>query len=149
MLMIFWNPNDLHLIDAMPKMEKLSTRYYVNHILVPIFQQLIPAGQCKLVIHTDNSQYYTDRVVFDFVLQRKVKFALHPPDSPNLAPSDFLLFGSVKQELRCSRFRTAKVLFAEARKLVSEISAETLLNLFHDWTARCDSVIASDGNYFE
>jgi hypothetical protein len=33
--------------------------------------------------------------------------------------------------------------------LVGEISHETLLDVFHDWIAWCESMIASDRNYFE
>jgi hypothetical protein len=32
---------------------------------------------------------------------------------------------------------------------VSEISPETLLEAFHDWIARGENVISSDGNSFE
>jgi hypothetical protein len=32
---------------------------------------------------------------------------------------------------------------------VGEISPEMLLDLFHDWIARCENVVATDGNYFE
>jgi hypothetical protein len=47
MLKIFSNPKGTHLIDAMPKREKHSTRYYVDNILTVICQRLIPAGQGK------------------------------------------------------------------------------------------------------
>jgi hypothetical protein len=33
--------------------------------------------------------------------------------------------------------------------MVGEISPDTLLDVFHDCMAPCESVIASDGNYFE
>jgi hypothetical protein len=66
-LTIFWNPNGLHLIDAMPKSEKYGTRYYVDNILTPVCQRLIQAGKCKLVIHADNSPCHTANVVLCFV----------------------------------------------------------------------------------
>jgi hypothetical protein len=71
MLTIFWNLNGLHLIDAMPKREKYSPRYYVDNTLIPICQQVIAAGKCKLVIHADNSPCHTANVVLDFVPQKK------------------------------------------------------------------------------
>jgi hypothetical protein len=43
----------------------------------------------QLVIHTDSSPYHTANVVLDFVSQRKIRFAPHPPNSPDIAPSDF------------------------------------------------------------
>jgi histone-lysine N-methyltransferase SETMAR len=79
---------------------------------------------------------------------RKVRFALHPPYSPDIAPSDFFLF-DLKRELGGSRFQTSETLLVEIRNLVGETSPETLLDIFHNWISWCESLIASDGNYFE
>jgi hypothetical protein len=64
-------------------------------------------------------------------------------------PSDFVFFGDISRKLRGSRFQTDEQLVIEIRKLVGEISPETLLDFFRDWMAWCESVIASNGNYFE
>jgi hypothetical protein len=64
-----------------------------------------------------------------------------------MAPSDFFLFVCLKHELRGSRFQTAGKLPATGRKLVGEISPETLLDVFYDDVAPCESVIAIDGNF--
>jgi hypothetical protein len=130
MLTIAWNSNDFHLIDAMPKGEKHGARYHINNITTPICQPLIPAGQRKFVIYPDDSQCHNAEVVFDFLSQRKVRFALHPPDFPDLAPSDLFLFVCLKRELRGSYFQTAEELPGKVRKLVGEISPETLLDVF-------------------
>jgi histone-lysine N-methyltransferase SETMAR len=116
----------------MPRREKYSTWYYVHNILTRFCPRLIPAGKCKLAIHADNSPCHTAHVVLDFVSQRKVRFAPHLPYSPDIAPSDFFLFDDLKHELRDSRFQTGEELRAEIRKLVDEISPETLLDFFHD-----------------
>jgi hypothetical protein len=148
-LTIFWKPNGLHLIDMIPKREKYNTRYYVDNVRTPICQHLIPAGKCRLVIHAENSPCHTANTVLDFMSQRKVRFAPHPPYSPGIAPSDFFLFGNLKHELRGSRFQTNEELLVEIRKLVGEILLETLLDVFHDWISWCERLIANDGHYFE
>jgi hypothetical protein len=132
MLTIAWNPNGFHLIDAMPKGEKHNARFHIINITTFICQRLIPAGKRKLIIHPDNSRCHTAKVVLDCVSQRKVRFAPHPPDSPDISPSDVFFFSDSKRELRGSCFKTAEVLPAKIRKLVGEISPETLLNAFHD-----------------
>jgi hypothetical protein len=55
------------------------------------------------------------------------------PYSPDIAPSDFFLFGDLKRELRGARFRISEEVLIEMQKLVGEISPETLLNTFRDW----------------
>jgi hypothetical protein len=147
-MLITGKPNGFHLIDAMSKEEKHSARYHVKNITTPICQRLNSAGKRKLVIHPDNSRCHTAKVIFDFVSQRKVRFAPYPPDSPDIAPSDFFLFGYLKRELRGSRVQTGEALLVKIRKLVSE----THLKLY--WTfSRLDftvrKLIANDGNYFE
>jgi hypothetical protein len=130
MLSITWNQNNFHLIEAIFKGKKENTRYPISNITVPICQRLIPAGKRKLVIHPDNSRCHTVKVVLDFVSQRKVRFAPHPTDYPDAAPSDFFLSVCLKRELPGSHFQTAEELLAKVRKLVGEISPETLLDVF-------------------
>jgi hypothetical protein len=121
MLAIFWNPDGLHLPDATPKREKYSTRYDVANIWTPICQRLIPAAKCKLVIHADDSPCQTANVILDCVSQRKIRFALHAQDSPDIASSEFFLFSNVKRELRGSRFQTGE---------------ELLVEIYENWWAR-------------
>jgi hypothetical protein len=71
------------------------------------------------------------------------------PYSPDIVASDFFLFGDLKRELRGSCFQTGEEPLAEIRKLVGEMSPENLLDVFHDWISWRESLIASDGNYFE
>jgi transposase len=149
MLTIVWNTRGFHVIDAMPRGETFSARYYIDHILTPICRRLIPTGRRKLVIHADNSRCHTAKVVLDFVSQNGVRVAPHPPYSPDIAPSDFFLFGYLKHELRGSCFHIVEELLAGVRALLSQISPETLLGVFDEWIARCERVIANDGDYFE
>jgi hypothetical protein len=89
MLAIAWNLIGFHLIDAMPKEEKHSARCHINNITISICHRLIRSGKGKLVIHPNNSRYHTTKVVLNFVSQRKVRFAPHSPDFPEIIPSDF------------------------------------------------------------
>jgi hypothetical protein len=89
MLMIVWNPNGFLLIDAIPKGEKYSARFDIDGILTSNCQRLIAAGKRKFVIHADNSRCQTAKVVLNFVSQGKIRFAMHPPYSPDITPSGF------------------------------------------------------------
>jgi hypothetical protein len=99
MVTIAWNPNGFHLTGAMPKGEKHSARYHINKITISIYQRLIPAGKRKLVIHPDNSQCHTPKIVLNCVSQRTVGFAPHPLDSLDITPFDFFVSVCLKHEL--------------------------------------------------
>jgi hypothetical protein len=105
MLTVVWNTRGFHLADAMPRGEKFSTWYFINKILTPICAQLIPIGKPKLVIHADNSQWHSAKVVLDFLSEKRAKFAPNPSYFPGLAPSDF--------SLRVFKGRTPRLLFSE------------------------------------
>jgi hypothetical protein len=89
LLTTVWNPNDFRLIDAMPKGEKHIARYYVDNVLTPIGQRLIPTGKRKLVLQANNSRCHITKVILDFFPQTKVRFTPHRPYSSDIAPSDF------------------------------------------------------------
>jgi hypothetical protein len=89
MVMIVWNPNGFRLIDAMLKREEYSARFYIDGILTSNCQRLIAAGKRKFVIHADNFRCQIAKVVLNSVSQGKVRFAMRPPYSPDVTPSDF------------------------------------------------------------
>jgi hypothetical protein len=59
-----------------------------------------------------------------------MKQALHLPYSPDLAPSDFCLFGYVKGKLIGYRAETPSELLVRIRVILAEIPQETLNAVF-------------------
>jgi hypothetical protein len=131
MLTVIWNTRSFPVIDAMPRGEKFSTRYFIDKILT-ICVYLIPTGRRKLVIHACNSRRYNAKVVPDFMSQEQAKSATHPQYSPDLAPSDFLLVGYPKGYLRGSFLQALDELLNAVRGLLHDISPQMLLDVFHE-----------------
>jgi hypothetical protein len=42
MLTVVWDPTGFHLVDAMPKGEKYCARSFLDKIVAPICERLIP-----------------------------------------------------------------------------------------------------------
>jgi hypothetical protein len=61
-------------------------------------------------VHPDDARPYTAKVTLDFMERNAMKRALHQPHSPDLAPSDFSLFGHDKQLLREYEFAEREAL---------------------------------------
>jgi hypothetical protein len=76
-----------------------------------------------------------------------VKQAPHPPYSPDLAPSDFFLFGCVKGKLMRYRAETASELLVRIRAILAEIPRETLNAVFLEWMERLQQCVQVDGEY--
>jgi hypothetical protein len=76
-----------------------------------------------------------------------MKQALHLPYSPDLAPSDFFLFGYAKGKLMRYRAETPSELLVRIRVILAEIPRETLNAVFLEWMGRLQKCVQVDGEY--
>ena len=60
------------------------------------------------------------------------KRAPHPPYSFDISPSDFCLFGYVKDELKDQSFKTREELFQKIISIIHGIQFEKRKNVFDD-----------------
>jgi histone-lysine N-methyltransferase SETMAR len=73
--------------------------------------------------------------------------APHPPYSPDLAPSDFCLFGYVRGNLMGYRAETPSELLVCIRVILAEIPRETLNAVFLEWLERLQKCVQVDDEY--
>jgi histone-lysine N-methyltransferase SETMAR len=66
----------------------------------------------KLLVHDDNARPHTAKLSAQYFAENRMKSAPHRPYSPDLAPSDFYLFGYVKRCLAGISFEDADQLLA-------------------------------------
>jgi histone-lysine N-methyltransferase SETMAR len=103
------------LIKVLEKDRKFNTGYYIAEILEPLFQwhAIEAAGnERKLLVHADNVRPHTNQLSTQYFNENRMKSAPHPPYSPDLAPSDFDLFGDVKRCIAGLSFEDADQLLA-------------------------------------
>jgi hypothetical protein len=72
---------------------------------------------------------------------------LHAPYSPNIAPSDFSLFGKVKNKLIRKSIQDEHELFLEVTEILSAIPTTELRDVFRNWIQRLEQVINTHGEY--
>jgi histone-lysine N-methyltransferase SETMAR len=107
MLTIVWNPGGFHPVNILPKGFQFNASYYVTQILDPLSKRRRTQVGCtnrKSIVHADNARPHTARMALQFMEQNLTQRAPHPAYSPDLAPSDFYLFGYVKQLLSGCQF---------------------------------------------
>jgi hypothetical protein len=101
----------------------------------------------KLIVHADNARPHTAKLLMDFMDANRMTQAPHPPDSPDLAPSDFFLFRDVKRQLsRCS-FDHADDLIAAVHEILDGVDKATLIRVFEEWVRRLEQCIETEGGY--
>jgi len=57
-----------------------------------------------VLLHHDNAPAHTSAVAMATIRESKFELLSHPPYSPDLAPSDYHVFRSLKDSLRGQRF---------------------------------------------
>jgi hypothetical protein len=72
-----------------------------------------------------------------------------PPFSPDLAPSDFYLFGKPKTTLMGSVFENEPELLDGIMRVLDRRTRDELESAFEEWVARLDVCIHRGGDYVE
>ena len=83
----------------------------------------------------------------EYLDQNEIKRAPQPPYSPDIAPSDFFLFGYMKEKLKGCIFNSKEELLEAIYSILETISEQKLKEVFLEWERRLQQIIASKGNY--
>jgi hypothetical protein len=101
MFAIIWNPNNFYVVDRLLNHTKMNSAYFVTNILVPLEQAIFPRGKAphekRLVVHLGNCSVHTSQFPTDWLEEHNILRMPHLPYSHDLAPSDFYLFLTVKE----------------------------------------------------
>ena len=99
-------------------------------------------------MHFDNARPHKAKSTIQFCVENKFNIMPHPPYSPDLAPSDFFLFGYLKEKCKGCRFETVDELIEFITEIFSEINSDVLWSVFNEWEQRLNRCIQVKGNYF-
>jgi histone-lysine N-methyltransferase SETMAR len=107
MATVFWDSKGILLIEWLPQGETINSNYYIN-VLEKLRDAIKTTRRGKLskkiLLHHDNAKPHTS--VTTAAATRRLGFEVlpHPAYSPDLAPSDYWLFGPMKNALRGKRY---------------------------------------------
>jgi hypothetical protein len=152
MLTIVWNAGGFHLVNILSKGFKFSTSYYVTQTLDPRSKrrrtQFGRTNQ-KLIVHADITRPHTTKMTSQFMEQNLMQRAPHPAYSRDLAPSDFYLFGYVKQLLSGCEFADQDSLPQAVSDILVGIEKATLESILHNWMEGLCQCSATSGEFVE
>jgi transposase len=84
------------------------------------------------MIHANKARPHLSTRLKRYMEEHGLRTAPDPPYCPDLAPSDFFLFGYVKRVLQESEFQTVEALLAAPVGSLNAIPIETLISTFHE-----------------
>jgi histone-lysine N-methyltransferase SETMAR len=96
-----------------------------NHVLVPMVAKVFLRGRTphtrRLQLHLDNCRVHFSEAAEQFITENHIGRVPHPPYSPDLAPSDFWLFGYLKTSLVGQTFDEPEQLLEAITEFLNEI----------------------------
>ncbi len=140
---------------GMIHMEFLRNRTVNTELFIQILGRLKDAlhnrrPNQRYSLHMDNASCHTSRDTRLHLLFTGMKAVIHPPYSPDLAPSDFWLFHRIKLGLRGQTFPDLDTLEDAVRQEVAQIpSYEYEDCILKKWPMRWARCVNQNGDYFE
>ena len=150
MITIAWRPSGILLIKMLPKGRKFNSQYMIEEILTPLSEMLADVGNRgsrKYVIHMDNAKPHNAQTVQKFFEVHRLRRAPQPVFSPDVAPTDFFLFGCIKGRLEGQSFDSEETLLDVIEEIAHSIPPDVLRKTYSNWLERLEAVIASGCNY--
>ena len=96
---IFWDAEDCILVEFLEPGQTINAARYIQTLfkLRRALSEKRPGK--KIILQHDNARPHTARVTVEKIRTFGWETLPHLPYSPDLAPSDYHLFGSVKEQL--------------------------------------------------
>lgn len=151
MITVLWSIKGFLVVDALPDGGRFNSSYAAGLLrrLSSVVRDSRPvSGLSGLFLHWDNARPHVSALTQGVAEELGLTMLSHPPYSPDLAPSDFFLFGNLKRVLKGSTFRSSEELLVVVKEKLSQIPKEVLVSVFEGWEIRLSAVIESGGEYY-
>jgi hypothetical protein len=107
MLVVFWGVSATPVLSFLPAGQTMNATIFKKVVVdeVTKYATTLPEKE-TLFVHWDNARCHSAGLVKSALKETEVKILEQPPCSPDLAPSDFFLFGYLKHQLKGKKTRT-------------------------------------------
>lgn len=141
MISVIWGITGIISITMLPIDQKFNRNFFEQKVLGDLSSTIKTNG---FFLHMDNARPH---LVHEKLKELGIKRLEHPPYSPDLAPSDFFLFGYLKKLLEGEEFDSEIELFDRVTEILKGISKSVLKSVYDEWMNRLLIVQESKGNY--
>lgn len=152
MASVFWDRKGILLCEFMPRGTTINADRYCETL-----KRLRRAIQNKrrgmltkgVRFHQDNARPHTARVTNALLQQFGWENVLHPPYSPDVAPSDFHLFPEMKKTLGGTQFKNDEEVQDAVLGFLHGQAADFFDSGFQKWVSRMQKCVERSGDYVE
>jgi len=152
MVAMFWDSKGVILTHCLPKCATVTGETYEDVLrtkFLPALCEKRPEKAAAMFFHHDNAPPHRAARVHQFFDDNNFEVVPHVPYSPDLAPSDFWPFPTLKDTL-CgrtfsSRSAVATAIFQWSQRTPTEVFAAAM----QSWRKRCEKCVRLQGDYVE
>jgi transposase len=152
MATVFWDSKAIIHLDFLASQKTVNVQYYstlLNEKVKPAIRSKRRKRQDSVCLLQDNARPHTAALMMATLLKLKWDVLPHPPYSPDLAPSDYHLFGPMKKVLGGKRFQNNDEVIAAVQSWIHEqlkTFFETGIKKLPERWHKCTAV---NGDYIE
>lgn len=152
MATVFWDNEGIILLKWLPPGTTINSQYYCQ-ILVELKEAIKSERRGKwtrgVLLQQDNARPHTSAETCAAIRDLGYTQIPHPPYSPDLAPSDYWLFGAMKRELRGNRYDTLQELGSAISQWRRRTSADWFATGLEKLHGRWELCINRRGDFVE
>jgi histone-lysine N-methyltransferase SETMAR len=152
MFTVIWGVDGFHVVDLMTSQRRFNSEYFMSYVLAPMVVKVFPRERipqtCRLQLHLDDCRVHFSKLTEQFFTENHIRRVPHPRYSPDLAPSDFWLFGHRKTSLVGRAFNEPEQLLEAITEFLNEIHPPEVVAVFRHWVERVRWVLENNGDYY-
>jgi hypothetical protein len=151
LLTVLWSTRGPLVVKWMERGQCFNSAYFCGVVINELVKKLKTMRYFPRKnwyhLHLDNARPHVSQMASRYITDNGFVKMPHPPYSPDIAPSDFYLFGNIKTKLAKCHGTTREELFRNVQAILSSIPDSELFNVFKEWMRRLQQVIDSGGEY--
>jgi len=152
MITVFWDIDGVILVDVMARCETINLNACIKALqkLKQRYRRVLPnRNPGDMLIQHDNAHPHTSLRTQEAIAKFGWTVLPHPPHSPDLSPSDFHLFGPLKDALCRTRFEDDESMIRAARTWLHDQETSWYREGMHALVSCWRKAIDVDGDYVE
>ena len=153
MLTLFWDERGVILEHYTLRVNTVNSATYAD-LLKNHLRSAIKSKQCGLLstgvlLQHDNARPHTTRSTAATIQDLSFECLPHPPYSPDLAPSDFYVFGPLKEVMGCKSFRSNEEVQRAVHEWLRSQPKDFVSRGIHALPKRWNTCMVGNGDYTE
>ena len=152
MLTVFWDRNGPITISFLERGNTVNSENYcelLTQVKKDIKNKRRGLQSRGVILLQDNTRPHTAARTLAKIKDLGWKLLTHPPYSPDLAPSDFQLFGPLKESMKGIHFQTDEEVKAAVSNWLRTQSTEFYAKGIDNLISRWNKCVAKEGDYVE